>query len=277
MLLFLTPFPSWTRTEGGVWAPEESLVRAGTEGFVEKVNAVPNQWVKKGEVLVTCRDPLLASNVKALEAQFRELEVRYYAEVAALEGVQASLVQEELEQIRTSLARARERQVALTIHSPSDGLFILPEAQDLPGRFVKQGDLLGYVLNVTRPTVRVVAPQSDIDLMRQRHEAVRIRLASQVERVVPASIKRIVPGGQERLPSTVLGTIGGGEVPIDPRDKDGLKTFENLFQLDLEILEPVERVCIGGRVYVRFDHGYIPLGFQWYRTFRQLLLRRFNV
>lgn len=277
LLLFILPFPSWTRTEGVVWAPEESLVRAGAEGFVESVNAPPNGPVTKGQVLVTCRDQLLAANIRAMEAQFRELEVRYYAEVAALEGVQAGLVQEELAQVRSALARARERQAALSIPSPGDGVFIVPQAEDLPGRFVRQGDLLGYVLNATRPTVRVVVPQSDIDLMRQRHRGVNIRLASQLDAVIPAVVKRVVPGAQERLPSTVLGTIGGGEVPIDPRDQDGLKTFENLFQVDLEPLEPVARVCIGGRVYVRFDHGSMPLGLQWYRTLRQLLLRRFNV
>ncbi len=53
--------------------------------------------------------------------------------------------------------------------------------------------------------------------------------------------------------------------------------MENLFQLDLELNEPVDPLCIGGRAYVRFDHGYIPMGLQWYRTLRQLLLRRFNV
>ena len=78
VLLFLMPFPSWTRTEGVVWAPDESLVRAGTEGFVERVRATPNTLVKTGEVLIECRDPLLVANVRVLEAQLRELEVQYY-------------------------------------------------------------------------------------------------------------------------------------------------------------------------------------------------------
>ena len=147
----------------------------------------------------------------------------------------------------------------------------------MPDRFLKQGDLVAYVLNKDRPMVRVVATQSDIDLVRQRHRGVKVRLASQVDRVIPALIKREVPGGMEKLPSTALGQGGGGEVPIDPRDKDGLKTFENLFQLDLQLSEPVAHFCLGGRAYVRFDHGYSPLGFQLYRSLRQLLLRRFNV
>jgi putative peptide zinc metalloprotease protein len=30
-------------------------------------------------------------------------------------------------------------------------------------------------------------------------------------------------------------------------------------------------------MYVRFDHGYEPLGFQLYRSLRQLFLRQFSV
>jgi len=36
-------------------------------------------------------------------------------------------------------------------------------------------------------------------------------------------------------------------------------------------------VNVGGRVYVRFDHGTESLAGQWYRQGRQLFLSRFNV
>jgi putative peptide zinc metalloprotease protein len=277
VLLFLLPFTSRTRTEGVVWAPEEALVRAGTDGFVARIMAVPDSQVKKGEVLVECRDPLLTANVRVLEARLRELEVQHHDLLSQLDPVKDSIIKEEIDNIRGNLARAEERQTALTIRSSSDGLFVLPDAEDLPGRFLKQGDLIGYVLNQDRPTVRVVAPQSVIDLVRGRNRGVQIRLASQVDRIIPATIKREVPGAVERLPSTILGSVGGGAIATDPRDQEGLKTFENLFQLDLELNEPVEHLLIGGRAYVRFDHGYTPIGFQWYRSLRQLLLRRFNV
>ena len=143
VLLFLLPFPSWTRTEGVVWAPDESLVRAGAEGFVDRVRATPNTSVKTGEVLMECRDPLLVANVRVLEAQLRELEVQYNDLTSQLDSVKAGIIKEEIDQTRGNLARARERQAALMIRSPGDGLFILPEAEDLPDRFLKQGDLVG--------------------------------------------------------------------------------------------------------------------------------------
>jgi putative peptide zinc metalloprotease protein len=277
VLLFLMPYPYRTRTEGVIWPPEESLVRAGTDGFVSKVIAVPNGYVKKGQLLIECVDPLLTAQVNVQEAQLREIESRYNAAISELDQVQGKIAGEEIAKIQENLARSREHLKELKILSPSDGLFILPGSEDLPDRYVKQGDLIAYVLNEDRPTVRVVAPQSEIDLVRQSNQGVKVRFPSQMERVIPAVIKRRVPGAIERLPSTILGNVGGGEIATDPRDKEGLKTFENLFQLDIELTEPVERVCIGGRVFVRFDHGYSPLGFQGYRKLRQLLLKRFNV
>lgn len=53
--------------------------------------------------------------------------------------------------------------------------------------------------------------------------------------------------------------------------------MRKIFQVDLEL--PAQRglVNVGGRVYVRFDHGWEPLAAQWYRQGRQLFLARFNV
>ena len=116
-----------------------------------------------------------------------------------------------------------------------------------------------------------------MDLVRQKTRAVDVRLADNLDLVLPAVIKREVPEGEQRLPSTTLGSIGGGAIAIDPTEQSGTKTFERVFQFDLEIAQPLEEVFIGGRAYVRFDHGFEPIGFQWYRRVRQLFLKRFNI
>ena len=88
---------------------------------------------------------------------------------------------------------------------------------------------------------------------------------------------REVPSGEEKLPSTVLGKGGGGEIAIDPFDKEGRMAFEKIFQFDVRLDQALDNVFVGGRVYVLFDHGFLPIGFQWYRSIRQLFLKRFNV
>ncbi len=275
-VLFVMPFPCRTRAEGVVWIPEESLVRAGTAGFVDRITAPPDQEVRKGQLLVVCRDPLLNAQVKVLQAKLEEQLSRYDA-ANATDKVEVQVVREEIVSTRTELARAEERLGDLEVHSPSDGRWIVPGAQDLPGRYLKQGDLVGYVLAIDRPTVRVVVPQSTVDLVRQRCRRVDARMVERIGPVQPAVIKREVPGALERLPSTVLGRTGGGQIATDPRDNQGTKAFEKMFQFDIELSRPLDRSFVGGRVYVRFDHGPEPIAFQWYRQFRQMFLRRFNV
>jgi putative peptide zinc metalloprotease protein len=275
-LLFVMPFPCRTRAEGVVWIPEESVVRAGTAGFLESVVAPPDAMVRKDQLLAVCRDPLLDAQVKVLQAKLDEQLARYDA-ANATDKVEAQLVREEIASTRAELARAQERVHDLEVRSPSGGRWIVPNAQDLPGRYLKQGDLVGYVLEIDRPTVRVVVPQSTVDLVRQRCRRVDVRMVERVGPVRQAVIKREVPGGLERLPSTVLGRTGGGEIATDPRDTQGTKAFEKMFQFDVELTRSLDRVFVGGRAYVRFDHGPEPIAFQWYRQLRQLFLRRFNV
>ena len=236
----------------------------------------PDEIVVPGQPLLQCREPLLAASVDVLQARLEELTSRYDAALAT-DPVQLQLIRVEREDVRAELARAEERLQELEIRSPGTGRLVLPNAADLPGRFVRQGDLIGFVLDAGRPTIRVVVPQSNVDLVRQKTRAVDVRLADNLDLVLPAAIKREVPEGEQRLPSTTLGSIGGGAIAIDPSEQSGTKTFERVFQFDLEVAQPLDEVFIGVRAYVRFDHGFEPIAFQAYRRVRQLFLSRFNI
>jgi putative peptide zinc metalloprotease protein len=275
-VIALVPVPYRSRAEGVVWIPDEAFVRAGVEGFVERVIARPGARVRRGDVLIVCGDPILAAQVRELEARLRELEARY-TEQHFKDQVRAEIIQEEIAHVREDLARARERSADLTIRSRADGTFVLPNAEDLPGRFVRQGELLGHVVELGTITVRTVVPQAFIDLVRQRTKQVEVRLAERLAEPVPAVIRREVPGASERLPSPALGSYGGGQLATDPLDKQGVKAIQKVFQVDLELRATLRVVNVGGRVYIRFDHGRAPLGLQWYRQVRQLFLARFNV
>jgi len=276
LVLFLVPFPYRTRAEGVVWPPDEGLVRARTSGFVERVAATPNAKVGVGELLVTCRDPLLLANVRVLRARLAELQSRHDAALAT-DRVQTRIVEQELVDVRAELARAEERVRELEVRSPVGGEFVVPNAMDLPDRYVRQGDLIAFVLDVDRPMVRVVVQQSRVDLVRNRSRHVEARPAEHLDQVIGAVIKREVPGAEEYLPSAILGSVGGGEIAIDPTERSGTKTFQKMFQFDIELERPLDPAFVGGRVYVRFDHGFEPLAFQWYRSIRQVFMSRFNV
>ncbi len=275
-LIFLAPFPSWTRAEGVVWVPDGSLTRAGSSGFIDRVVAEPGSQVEKGQILIRCTDPLLDARLKVVEAQMRALKARYDAETY-LDRVRARITKEEMGTVLANLNRIVERKRELDIRSNASGIFILPGAEDLPGRYVNQGDLLAYVLSGDRYTIRTVVSQSDVDLVRRRNRGVQVRLAERLNETHEASIRREVPGAEAKLPSTVLGMAGGGEFAVAPWDQEGLQAMENLFHFEMELSPDVGQLRVGGRVYIRFDHGSVPLATQWYRSLRQLFLKRFNV
>ncbi len=275
-LLTLMPAPFRTRAEGVVWIPDEAFVRAGVDGFVSQVVATPGSTVQPGDILVVCADPALERDMKVVEAQLREVTARIREQIVD-NLVKAKMLEEEQRYLEERLARTREQQADLVIRSKAAGTFVLPKAEDLPGRFVKRGELLAHVVDLQTITVRTVVDQDAIDLIQHQTKAVQVRLAERVAHPMSASIKRLVPSASEELPSLALGSGGGGQVPLDPHDPKGQKAIKKLFQIDLELPLQHNILNVGGRVYVRFDHGRAALAAQWYRQGRQLFLARFNV
>ena len=275
-VIALVPVPYRTGAEGVIWIPEESIVRAGTEGFIEEIVAEPGSRVEPGTPLVTLVNPPMTTQEQITAEYVRELEARRIQYLSA-DPVKAEMTQDDLRQARERLSRIRAEVAELTIQSRVAGTFIVPVPEDLPSRFVRKGELLGYIVDIDRVTVRAAVSQTIIDLVRSRTGGAEVRLSDRITEVIPADIKRIVPGGSQDLPARQLGTSGGGQIAIDPTDGQGLKALQKVFQVDLEIPARSEQALLGGRAYVRFDHGWAPLGVQWYFQIRQIFLSRFNV
>jgi putative peptide zinc metalloprotease protein len=269
------PMPYRTMAEGVVWLPVESYVRSETEGFVERLVATPGAKVKTGEPLLVLRNGEVTAGVAILEAQVRESQARY-AQALASDPVQAAIVLQNLRYIERDLARGRERVEALTVRARTDGTFVIPSPESVAGRFAKRGELMAFVADLDTVTVRAVVTQGTIDRVRQRTLGVEVRLAEQIGRSVVAEVRRVVPAASDRLPSTALGSQGGGAIAVDPRDQAGATAVLSVFQIELELPLFSGRVNAGGRAYVRFDHGRAPLAAQWYEEVRRLFLSRFN-
>jgi putative peptide zinc metalloprotease protein len=181
---------------------------------------------------------------------------------------------EQLKAVDADLLRARERVSDLVVRSPADGVFAVPAPQDLPGRYFKNGEQIGYVIPRRTLTARVLVPQQSVDLVRLRTEAVRVRLAERLSDTLSARILREVPQASDRLPSLALAQAGGGELALDPQGGANAKTLLTHFEFEIEI--PAERwTGLGGRVHVRFEHGQETIAEQAWRSLRQLFLQRF--
>lgn len=270
------PAPSSTQAEGVIWAPEEALVRSTVDGFITRVVAAPGQQVRRGDVLIECEDPELAARTRVLQAQLDELEARYNASIIS-KRVQADMINEQKAHLLAALELANKRQAELQVRSGSDGIFVMADVPNAPGKFTQRGEILAYVTDSAASHVRVVVAQSAENLVSQRTRKVEIRPAGSVGQPFEAQIKREVPAATDELPSMTLSLQGGGKIGLDPTKPGDGKALEKLFILDLDLAAGAPTNYIGGRIYVRFEHQPEPLAEQWYREARRVFLKRFNV
>lgn len=269
------PIPSYTVVEGVVWVPEESQVFAGADGFVIKVLAAPNTMVHRGEPLILCEAPKLDKDVNVLRANLQEVEARYQLS-RATDRAATGVLRDELEKARAELARARERSGGLIIRSPADGVFLLPLAEDLPGRYLKKGTPLGYAVDFSKSVVRIAVDPDYVELIRNKTQKVEGRLAGNLETIIPATVVRDVPAASKDLPSLALSVGGGGTIAMDPNESKKPQSFTKHFMFDV-ILPGATFSRVGERAFIRFDHYPETLAMRCYRNIRRVLIKRFDL
>lgn len=270
------PVSSLTRFEGVIWPPDESQLVTATDGFVVEVLARPGSRVSTGQPLLQLRNDTHQGEMVVKQARMRELSASL-ASARASDRVQARVVKEEIAGLQGQMDRLQQEIDALQLVSPLEGVFLLPGMEDLPGQYLKQGQLLGYVVNEEVARARVVITQDDLDRIVRNLEQVELRLASAADEIINGRLLREVPQASNQLPSPVLSVDGGGLFALDPEGLTPLSTHERVFEFEVELPLSVEQAMIGTRVHVRFDHGNETLWTQFYRRFRQLFLRRLNV
>jgi putative peptide zinc metalloprotease protein len=273
---FFVPMPLRTQTEGVVWLPDQALVRAGVSGTFQRWLVEPGSQVSKGSALLMMDDPQLVSELEVARAKVAESGARYNVEQFS-NPVQAGVLLQQLEYEKNALEQVNERYEHLIVYSEIEGVLTVPKSQDMIGQHFKKGELLGYVMDRKQLVARVAVAQDNIDLVRTRFKAVELRFADSISSSYQVAVLREIPSALNKLPTAALSPNGGGKIPVDPNDSEGLKTLDRVFFVDLSLPPEAIPDAFGGRVYVRFDHIGEPLLGQMYRRLRQLFLSRFHV
>ncbi len=274
LLLFVLPLPLSTVAPAVVWLPEQAQVRPEVDGFIQSLPVRDGDAVVAGQLLAVLENPDLrterdkiASRVQALQAD------RFQSLLRDPTGAQN--LAEEIERTTAELKRADERLTQLEVRAGVAGTLSLPRYADLPGTFARRGIPIGYVLQGADIRVRAGVDQDRAYLVRHHTQAVAVRLTDATGTVIPARLGPDIPAATRQLPSAALGERGGGPFAMDAADADGLRSLEPVFLYDVFLANrTLERV--GGRAWVRFDHGTEPLAFQLYRRASQLFLKQFD-
>ena len=272
----LVPLPFHSVHQAVVWVPDEAIVRATANGHVLRALVQPGATVAVGDTLLELENPVLSADVGVaaaglaqVQAQLRQAEVGARAKAVAL--------RDELASRTAKLADVQSRLAGLDVRATSAGRWVPKANTEQAGRYVKRGEVLGYVVSGASQVVRTAVPQEDMDLIRSGLRGVQVRLDQAIRVPVDAQLKRQVPGGDFELVSSALGTSGGGEIAVDPSKPGGTHTLKRVFDVEVALAQVSPAAVFGDRAYVRFDLGQAPLGWQWFLRLRQLFLARLNV
>lgn len=272
--LMYLPVPHTTSVHGVVWLGPDTILRAGADGRVTEI--VASGRVTAGTPVIRSTDPQLVGDLALRRLEHEEARLQLAA-LALSDRVQAGIFRERAALMEDQIDTLEIRRAGLTVTANTSGEVIVPDRENLPGRMVRQGDILGYVLGDAAMRVRVAVTQGRAELVRNRTQAIEIRVVSRPDRPIPARLVGEVPASGNRLPSRALSNEAGGGIVLNPAAREPLTTLEPVSQFILAVEADVRPSRIGERVHVKFDHGDEPLIRRLYRSARQLFMSRFSL
>jgi putative peptide zinc metalloprotease protein len=276
LLLFAVPLPHHTRVQGVVALPEQAVLRAGADGFIDAVLAAPGATLQPGMPVLRSDSIELRARHRVQQASVDETQARLDAAWASQPAL-AGQLEEALKREQAALARLATELARLQLDAGIGGRLLLHQPDDLPGRFVRQGEPVAYLVGAVTPIVRAVVAQGQVDDVRADTRSISVRLPQAFGQSLPAQLVRAVPQAASRLPSAALGQLGGGDISVDPRDDQGVTALETVFEFELQLPGQQAVQHLGSRAFVAFEHAPEPLGFRLVRAVRRQLLSQFEL
>lgn len=278
LVLGVIPWPHHFRAPGVVESTEHTLIMPDTPGILREILAPSGSVVVAGQPLFRLESPELDMDLVEARAQVEETRVR---ELRALQQQTADVAP--LGSRRVALekrvADLEARREALLVRAPHAGDWIAPRLAEAPGAWIERGQAVGQVINgrVTR-FVAVVSQTDAARLFEGSSRPAEVRLPGDAGMVLPVTRQMIIPADRSTLPAPALGWRAGGSVPVSSDDQSGTKAAEPFFEVRAVLDAPSGAAALQGRSgWMRYRLPPEPLFTQAYRSFRQLLQKRYNL
>jgi len=274
----LVRVPDRCRIEGVVEPRDYSVIHMQTAGFVRRFLDSGTQTGPDGPPLIEASSPELETQRVRLLADLRQLQVnRQMAQTR--EAAQVQIMDEKMVALQEQIERIDQELQGLALRSPLAGTWVAPDIDRITDRYLPRGRRIGVVANLDDLRIRAVAGQDVAGrLIKEAAPSVDIRVKDQPDIELAGQIERIIPAGQERLPSAALGYSAGGSTQIVLDDASGRQTAEPFFEiLVVPARQEPGQVRPGQTMVLRFETSAKPLLVQGWRTLLQLFQQRFQI
>lgn len=280
VLLCVVPFPYAFRAPGVVLALQRTEIVNEADGQVSALLAKPGSYVKRGTPLLQLKNAELDLQLAGARARLDEVNARL---LQAMDKESADV--EPLERLRdsvtTDLAKLTRDADHLMVRAPHDGVWVSPGIEQFIGRWLPRGTALGLLANPASFEFDATVMEKDVNaLFAKRIYSANVRLYGNAATELPVTGWRVVPGGQNILPSAALGWAAGGEVPVatDEGDTQGNKSAEPFFEVIGKISPSAGVALFDGRSgKISFRLAAEPLLPRWTRSLWQLLQKRYQI
>lgn len=280
LLLGAIPFRVAVIAPGILKAQSFSSVTAETAGMLDAILVPPGTWVEAGTPLVRLQNSELAFQIRAAEAQLREMDSRLRsAREHTPEQIQPLVAA--MNETRARLLELQRRQSALTVIAVQAGIWSSPELESMRGFWFERGATMGHLTDMREAVFHAIIPQSEASrIFAENLVDCAIRLRGQSYVTLPVRHIDVVPGERHTLPGAALGWQGGGEVAVDMTDASGLRAMEPFYELRARMDSEVFANAVllhgrTGRMFFEFEPE--PLLNQWLRKLRQLVQKRYRI
>jgi putative peptide zinc metalloprotease protein len=253
---------------------QSGMLKSAGKGRVAEVLAQDGQLVKAGQTILQLDDPDVRRDLAYYTAKVREAETK----------VRQSRVEDQIEYIKDTsdltvwqkeLDDAKRRDGDLKITAPFAGRLIAPTLRELPDTIVRPGQEIGRVAVLNQLVIKGDIDQKDFELIQLTHGAngikVELRLAGLLGNALSAGAITLPPGAVTELVHPSLGSRGGGDVQVDARDPNGLRTQMPTFEASVKLDNQSEEYYPGQRAFVRLTLDRRTLAWLWTNKFLQLI------
>lgn len=290
--LGLVPAPSAGYAPAVIRAEREEPVRLGEAGFVDTVHVRAGSQVNAGDALFTLRNPEVSASLAQAEATYGE-SLAKLDDAASESPTQRQIEERTVAKAEAELSRARQRVAELIVRAPIAGT-LTPlggspiDLENLPGRFLQKGALIGFVTTPDSLLIRAVVsdrdqaylfPQGEKTPLRTADSAgvwASFRVRGQAAEAFQAAIVRFPSQGSRTLEAESLSAQAGGDIVLDPTDQKNETTLDPQFVVDLRPTDAATASHFkpGQRAHVRFATPPRPLLVQWWRRLSQSFAER---
>jgi putative peptide zinc metalloprotease protein len=286
LLIFQIRFPVHVEF-AGIVQPDDPLNAAGivqsgelksaNQGWVVSVLASDGQIVRAGQPILQLDDPEVRQDLAFYKSKIQETDAKIRQ---ARVKDQSELIQdnEDLKVYQEELKDAQRKQSELTISAPFQGRLVSPNINELAGAFIAPGQEIGRVEVLDKLVVRGDIDQTDYQLIQNLQGVkVEIRLAGLLGKSIAGGEVTLPAAAVSDLADASLGTRGGGDQQVDPRDPSGMRAQLPTFEARVKLDNQDRAYYPGQRAYVRLTLDARTLAWQWTNRLLQLIQAKSKV